>query len=161
VKLGAGPSLGVGPGQPKKTGHIDARIVWFQRIANFRFQGLDPSFIRCYGRTMTIQAHAARVRRRRFQRGSLQKRKSGGSWHWIAFWWEDRRRHSQLLGLYSEMSRPEALAAMGKLPVVVNDVSRRSKVRDRNAAAPPSQPNSYIKDNLKRSAKWRLKEHVC
>ena len=69
---------------------------------------------------MTIQAHAARVRRRRFQRGSLQKRKSGGSWHWIAFWWEDRRRRSQLLGLYSEMSRPEALAAMGKLLQPIN-----------------------------------------
>jgi integrase len=71
--------------------------------------------------TMTIGARAAvRVRRRRFQRGSLQKRKSGGSWHWIAFWWEDRRRRSQLLGLYSEMSRPEALAAMGKLLQPIN-----------------------------------------
>jgi len=60
------------------------------------------------------------TRRRRFQRGSLQKRRSGGSFNWIAFWWEDRRRRSQLLGLYSEMSRPEALAAMGKLLQPIN-----------------------------------------
>src|SRR5262245_12541195 len=71
--------------------------------------------------TMTIEARAAvRVRRRRFQTGSLQKRKSGGSWHWIAFWWEDHRRRSQVLGLYSEMSRPEALVAMGKLLQPIN-----------------------------------------
>src|SRR6266566_9490450 len=52
--------------------------------------------------------------RRRFQRGSLQKRKSRGCWHWIAFWWEDHRRRSQILGPCSEMSRPEALTAMAK-----------------------------------------------
>jgi integrase len=54
------------------------------------------------------------ARRRRFQRGSLQKRQSGGCWNWIAFWWEDGRRRGQLLGPCSQMSRPEALAEMGK-----------------------------------------------
>jgi integrase len=54
------------------------------------------------------------ARRRRFQRGSLQKRQSGGGWNWIAFWWEDGRRRGQLLGPCSQMSRPEALAEMGK-----------------------------------------------
>ncbi len=58
--------------------------------------------------------------RRRFQRGSLQKRKSRGCWHWIAFWWEDHRRRSQILGPCSEMSRPEALAAMAKRLEPVN-----------------------------------------
>ena len=53
-------------------------------------------------------------RRRRFQRGSLQKRQSSGGWNWIAFWWEDGRRRGQLLGPCSRMSRPEALAEMGK-----------------------------------------------
>jgi integrase len=53
-------------------------------------------------------------RRRRFQRGSLQKRKSRGCWNWIAFWWEDGRRRGQRLGLCSTMSRPEALAEMAK-----------------------------------------------
>src|SRR5262245_13718053 len=59
-------------------------------------------------------------RRRRFQRGSLQKRKSGGCWHWIAFWWEDRRRRGHTLGPCSSMSRPEALAEMAKLLRPVN-----------------------------------------
>jgi integrase len=54
------------------------------------------------------------ARRRRFQRGSLQKRQSGGGWNWIAFWWEDGRRRGQLLGSCSQISRPEALAEMGK-----------------------------------------------
>lgn len=54
------------------------------------------------------------ARRRRFQRGSLQKRQSAGGWNWIAFWWEDGRRRGQLLGPCSQMSRPEALAEMGK-----------------------------------------------
>ena len=58
--------------------------------------------------------------RHRFQRGSLQKRKSRSSWHWIVFWWEDRRRRSQMLGPCSEMTRPEALAAMAKRLESVN-----------------------------------------
>jgi len=59
-------------------------------------------------------------RRHRFQRGSLQKRKSRGSWHWIVFWWEDQHRRSQILGPCSEMTRPEALAAMAKWLEPVN-----------------------------------------
>jgi integrase len=60
------------------------------------------------------------MRRRRFQRGSLQKRKSGGSWNWIAFWWQDHRRHGQILGSCATMSHAEALAAMTKLLQPVN-----------------------------------------
>src|SRR6266699_1917610 len=60
------------------------------------------------------------TRRRRFQRGSLQKRKSAGSWHWIAFWWKDQRRRGQILGPCSFMSRPEALAEMAKLVQPLN-----------------------------------------
>jgi len=54
-------------------------------------------------------------RRRRFQRGSLQKRKSGCCWNWIAFWWQDHRRRGQILGPCSSMSHAEALAEMAKL----------------------------------------------
>jgi integrase len=63
---------------------------------------------------------AMTLRRHRFQRGSLQKRKSRGGWHWIAFWWEDHRRRSQILGPCSEMCRPEALTAMAKRLEPVN-----------------------------------------
>src|SRR5262245_15907946 len=55
------------------------------------------------------------MRRRRFQRGSLQKRKSGGCWNWIAFWWQDHHRRGQILGPCSSMSHAEALAEMAKL----------------------------------------------
>src|SRR5262245_17662934 len=71
--------------------------------------------------TVTIEARAAIPnRRRRFQRGSLQKRKSGGGWNWIAFWWQDRRRRGQILGPCSTMSRSEALAEMTKRLQPVN-----------------------------------------
>src|SRR5436305_12594494 len=59
-------------------------------------------------------------RRHRFQRGSLQKRKSGGSWNWIAFWWEAGHRKSQILGLCSTMNRPNALADMATRLELVN-----------------------------------------
>src|SRR5215831_5467553 len=59
-------------------------------------------------------------RRRRFQRGSLQKRKSAGCWNWIVFWWQDHRRRGQILGPCSTMSRPEALAEMATLLQPVN-----------------------------------------
>jgi len=60
------------------------------------------------------------TRRRRFQRGSVQKRPSGGSSNWIAFWWEAGHRRSQILGPCSTMSRPEALAQMATLLQSVN-----------------------------------------
>src|SRR5262249_38970389 len=69
---------------------------------------------------MAMVAKPVTPRRRRFQRGSLQKRKSGGCWNWIAFWWEDGHRRGQLLGPCSTMSRPEALAEMGKRLQSVN-----------------------------------------
>ncbi len=69
---------------------------------------------------ISIPAPAPPRRRRRFQRGSLQKRKSGGSWNWVAFWWQDRRRRGQILGPCSTMGRPEALAEMAKLVQPLN-----------------------------------------
>ena len=62
----------------------------------------------------------ASTRRRRFQRGSLQKRQSDGCWNWIAFWWQDQRRRGQILGACSSMSRPDALAEMAKLVQPLN-----------------------------------------
>jgi len=63
---------------------------------------------------------SVRLKRRRFQRGSLQRRKSGGCWHWIAFWWEQGHRKSQILGPCSALSRPQALAEMAKALESVN-----------------------------------------
>jgi integrase len=68
------------------------------------------------------RAHALQPlpRRRRFQHGSLQKRKSAGNLCWIAFWRQDGQRRGQILGPCSTMSRPEALAEMAKLLQPVN-----------------------------------------
>src|SRR5215813_1985047 len=60
------------------------------------------------------------TRRRRFQRGSLQKRTSANGLNWIAFWWQDHHRRSQILGPCAEVTRPEALAQMAKLLQPVN-----------------------------------------
>src|SRR5262245_20848514 len=60
------------------------------------------------------------TRRRRFQRGSLQKRKSANDLDWIVFWWQDHHRRSQILGPCAEMTRPEALAEMAKLLRPIN-----------------------------------------
>jgi integrase len=79
----------------------------------------------------TVTTTSTRVSaRRRFQRGSLQKRKCRGSWHWIAFWWEDHHRRSRLLGPCSTMSRPEALAAIAEALQPVN--ARAGEPRARN-----------------------------
>ena len=51
---------------------------------------------------LTNVPKAVILRRRRFQKGSLQKRKSAGCWQWIAFWWEDHHRKSQVLGRSGE-----------------------------------------------------------
>ena len=79
--------------------------------------------------TQTLPPAAVRLRRRRFQHGSLQKRQSGGGWNWIAFWWEDGRRRGQLLGPCSTMSRPEALAEMARRLQSIN--ARAGEVRPR------------------------------
>jgi hypothetical protein len=68
----------------------------------------------------TLPRAAVRLRRRRFQHGSLQKRQSGGCWNWIAFWWESHHRRGQILGPCSTISRSEALAEMAKLVQPVN-----------------------------------------
>jgi hypothetical protein len=57
----------------------------------------------------------------RFQRGSLQKRKSGGCLSWICFWWQDGHRKSQILGPCVTMSRPEALSEMARVLQPIND----------------------------------------
>jgi hypothetical protein len=53
------------------------------------------------------------MRRKRFQKGSLQARKHGRHWVWVAFWWEDHSRRCRVLGRSSQMTQAEAvLSAM-------------------------------------------------
>src|SRR5436853_6175440 len=77
--------------------------------------------VRIVMQEFTLVQKAMVLRRRRFQKGSLQKRKSAGCWQWIAFWWENHHRKSQILGPCSTLSRPEALAEMARVLRPVND----------------------------------------
>ena len=52
------------------------------------------------------------MRRRRYQKGSLQKRKQGRSMVWSALWWQDGTRRYRTLGRCSEMSQGRARYAL-------------------------------------------------
>jgi len=59
-------------------------------------------------------------RRRRYQNGSLQKRKSGKNWVWLGFWWEDGSRRGKTLGKCADMTKSDALSALSDLLKSVN-----------------------------------------
>src|SRR5262249_15063964 len=46
--------------------------------------------------------------------------KSASGLNWIAFWWQDGHRRSQILGPCAQMTRPEALAERANLLHPVN-----------------------------------------
>jgi len=48
------------------------------------------------------------MRRKRFQKGSLQDRKHGRHRVWVACWWEDGSRRSKVLGRCSQLGKGEA-----------------------------------------------------
>jgi len=59
----------------------------------------------------------------RAQRGSIRKRKSGGTLKWLGSYWEDGHHKSPTLGLCSEMTKAEAQAALDKLVRPINETS--------------------------------------
>lgn len=61
------------------------------------------------------------MRRKRFQKGSLQARKHGRHRMWVASWWEDGSRRSKVLGLCSKMTKGEAEAAMAAILQPINE----------------------------------------
>lgn len=60
------------------------------------------------------------MRRKRFQRGSLQLRKHGRHRVWVAFWWEGEIRKCKTLGRLSQMSKSEAEAVLAAILREVN-----------------------------------------
>ncbi len=60
------------------------------------------------------------MRRKRFQKGSLQTRKHGHHRVWAAFWWEDGSRRSKVLGRRSQMSQGEAEAILSAILQPIN-----------------------------------------
>ena len=55
------------------------------------------------------------MRRKRFQKGSLQYRKSGKHRVWVAFWYEDSGRRCQTIGRASQMSKAEAEVVLSSI----------------------------------------------
>ncbi|MGO9231158.1 MAG: tyrosine-type recombinase/integrase [Bryobacteraceae bacterium] len=68
------------------------------------------------------------MRRKRFQKGSLQARKHGRHRVWVAAWWEDGSRRSKVLGRCSQMSKAEAESALSAMLRDINSgVTRMAK----------------------------------
>src|ERR1700722_12223596 len=55
------------------------------------------------------------MRRKRFQKGSLQSHKHGRYRVWVAFWWEDGARRCKTLGRQSQMTRADAEVALSAI----------------------------------------------
>src|SRR5262245_11369765 len=62
-----------------------------------------------------IELEQPKKRRRRYQNGSLQKRKSGKAWMWVGFWWEGDSRRGKTIGKVADMSKGDALLALADL----------------------------------------------
>src|ERR1700693_1042431 len=57
------------------------------------------------------------MRRRRFQKGSLEK--VGGKW--VARWWQDGRRKAQKLGKTSQMTKAQAQSELAAIVAPINN----------------------------------------
>ena len=60
------------------------------------------------------------MRRKRFQKGSLQARKHGRHRVWVVAWWEDGSRRSKVLGRCSQMGKGEAEAVVSGILQPIN-----------------------------------------
>src|SRR5215510_9156861 len=74
----------------------------------------------CQISTPLTQERGKRMRRKRFQKGSLQSRKHGRHRVWVAFWWEDGERRCRVLGRQSQMSKSEAEAVLAAILREIN-----------------------------------------
>src|SRR5713101_4344068 len=82
----------------------------------------------CQEPTPSTQKRGKLMRRKRFQKGSLQARKHGRHRMWVACWWEDGSRRSKVLGRYSQMGKGEAEAVLSAILRPVNSgVSQMAK----------------------------------
>jgi integrase len=65
------------------------------------------------------------MRRKRFQKGSLQTRKHGRHRVWVAFWWEDGERRCKTLARHSQLTKSEAEAVLSGILREMNSVGTR------------------------------------
>jgi integrase len=74
----------------------------------------------CQESTPSTQERGKKMRRKRFQKGSLQARKHGRHRVWVACWWEDGGRKSKVLGRCSQMGKGEAESALAAMLHPIN-----------------------------------------
>jgi integrase len=79
----------------------------------------------CQESTPSAQERGKKMRRKRFQKGSLQARKHGRHRVWVASWWEDGSRRSKVLGLCSKMTKGDAESAMAAILQPINEGTSR------------------------------------
>jgi len=79
----------------------------------------------CQESTPSTQERGKKMRRKRFQKGSLQARKHGRHRVWLASWWEDGSRRSKVLGLCSKMTKGDAESAMAAILQPINEGTSR------------------------------------
>ena len=60
------------------------------------------------------------MRRKRFQKGSLQSRKHGRHRVWVAFWYQSDGRHSKVLGRNAQMTKSDAEAVLSSILRTIN-----------------------------------------
>src|SRR5690349_15732828 len=82
----------------------------------------------CQELTFTTQERGKQMRRKRFQKGSLQARKHGRHRVWVACYWEGGSHRSKVLGRCSLMGKGEAESVLSAILHPINSgVARESK----------------------------------
>src|SRR5436190_20961464 len=74
----------------------------------------------CQESTPETLERGKQMRRKRFQKGSLQARKHGRHRVWVACWWENGSRRSKVLGRQAQMGKGEAEAILSAILRPVN-----------------------------------------
>lgn len=79
------------------------------------------AFSPCQNSPFEAQESESGMRRKRFQRGSLRARKHGRARVWVAQWWENGGRRSQVIGRCAEMSQTEAQIKLAAILRPINE----------------------------------------
>lgn len=79
------------------------------------------------------------MRRKRFQKGSLQSRKHGKYRVWVAFWYDESGRRCQTIGRASQMSKAEA-------EVVLSSILRDINAGTTKTTKPVYMLGGYVED---------------
>jgi hypothetical protein len=74
----------------------------------------------CQESALSMQERDKNMRRKRFQKGSLQERKHGRHRVWVACWWENGGRRSKVLGRCSRIGKGVAEGILSAILQPVN-----------------------------------------